>query len=585
MFFFNSETDFKSLDKESQIETFRKNAKTCVDYICEYTSTVQKRPIFPSVEPGYLRKLLPPKAPEEPEDFKQMLDDFDKFVMPGIMHWKHPDFYAYFNCGNSLPNILGDMLSTGCGGVGFSWTAQPALTELENVMLDWYGRALNLPSQFIFEDSKGKGGGCTQASASDSIFSVVVSARHVALKANGCYQTRNSTSMEDHVHPAQFLAKLICYTSREAHSCVEKAANVAMVEIRILCPDQHFKITGEILERAIIEDEKDGRIPFLFIGTIGSTGCAAVDDLQSIGPVCKKHNLWFHVDAAYGGSAFLLPEKRHLLNGLEYLDSIDVNPYKLMLGAIDSGCLWLRDVTKFKQPWLIDAVYLIDEYDGETDVNIKTNEIDYRHYGIPLSRRMRALKLYFIFRSYGISGLRAYVRRVIKLAKLFESLIRSDDRFVITSPASLGVICFRQKGKLESMVNFNCARSDYSMSYSNRLNMNLLYRINNSKKIHMCPYILRGQYTLRLSVNHEFATESDIRRAWQVIQSFYVTSLDPEWDTTKSGTPTDAKTKRLKSQMSFVNVVPSGKLNGDENKNTRLPLSFGSVSVSDDFDL
>lgn len=189
-------------------------------------------------------------------------------------------------------------------------------------MMDWLGRALNLPKQFLFEESKGKGGGCTQGSASDSIFNCFIAARYNKLAELGCYSLSNSTTAEDPVQPGHFLDKLIAYTSTESHSCVEKAANIAIVEIRLLKPDQNLQITGEILERAILEDMQSGRIPFLFSGVIGSTGTATVDDHASIGPVCKKYGLWFHIDAAYGGSAFLLPEMAHLLKGVEMADSI-----------------------------------------------------------------------------------------------------------------------------------------------------------------------------------------------------------------------------------------------------------------------
>lgn len=199
----------------------------------------------------------------------------------------------------------------------FRWQlAQPAGTEMENLIMDWIGRAINLPEHFLFEESKGKGGGCTQASASDCIFNVVIAARYTALKSLGCYSRSNSTTMDDPVHPSKFIDKLICYTSLNSHSCVEKAANIAMVEIRVLTPDQNHQITGEILEQAILEDKERGRIPFLFSGVIGSTGLAVSDDHQTIGPVCQKYNLWLHVDGAYGGNMLLLPELAHLRKGV-----------------------------------------------------------------------------------------------------------------------------------------------------------------------------------------------------------------------------------------------------------------------------
>lgn len=201
-------------------------------------------------------------------------------------------------------------------------------------MMDWMGRALHLPSKFLCAESNGKGGGSTQASASDSVFNTIIAARYAKLKELGSYSQTNCTSTDDPVHPSKFLGKLIAYTSIDSHSCVQKGANIAMVEIRVLQSDQNHQITGKILEDAILEDKANGRIPFYFCGCFGSTGVAVVDDNASIGPVCKKYGLWFHVDAAYAGSALLLPEMAHFLEGLEYVDSIDMSPYKVRTNRI-----------------------------------------------------------------------------------------------------------------------------------------------------------------------------------------------------------------------------------------------------------
>lgn len=328
--------------------------------------------------------------------------------------------------------------------ISSSQTSQPALTELENNMLDWLGRALHLPAQFIFEDSNGKGGGCTQSSASDAIFSVMISARYHALKAQGCFARSNSMKDDDDPHPAAALGKLVCYASEEAHSSVEKSANIALVKIRLLSCNENHKVTGEILQKVIEEDRHCGLIPFLMVATVGSTGSCALDDLFTIGSICKKYGMWLHVDGAYGGNAFILPEMQHLTRGLEYADSININPYKLLLAAIDLACMWVRDVNVYKQAWHIDATYLMDVYDKKVNEISKECDIEYRHYGIALSRRMRALKLWFLFRIYGMEGLQEYVRRIIRLAKYFESLVRSDNRFVVTNLVELGVVCFRQ---------------------------------------------------------------------------------------------------------------------------------------------
>lgn len=311
-------------------------------------------------------------------------------------------------------------------------------------MLDWLGRAINLPPHLLYFDSHGRGGGVIQSGTSEAILSVFVAARYRTLHKLGCYATSNKVSLEDSKQPGSFLPRMICYTSREAHSSVEKAANIAMIEIRLLEPNENHQITGSILEKAIEKDKMAGRIPVLFVGCAGSTGIATFDKFSTCGPVCKNHDLWFHVDGAYGGGAFILPEMRYLMNGLEYADSFNISAYKLLLVAIDLGALYLRDTKTFKQAFLIDAVYLLHKEERQT-FDFMTRQIDYRDYGVALSRRMRSLKLYFVMKHYGIRGLQDHIRRIMFLAKLFESSIRQDDRFVVTSPASIGVVCFRQK--------------------------------------------------------------------------------------------------------------------------------------------
>lgn len=307
-------------------------------------------------------------------------------------------------------------------------------------MLDWLGRALDLPKHFLFTESYGRGGGCTHPSSGEAVFSVLAAARFAALRKLGCFKYSNSTSLDDEVHPAAEIHKFVCYASAEANSAVEKAANAALIELKILAPDGHSKIYGDVLETAIQEDIKTGRIPILFIGTAGSSGSAAFDDFASCGSVCQKYNLWFHVDAGYAGGAFILPDSRSSINGLELADSIHINPSELLLGSVDCCCLYVREVGLYKQPFTIDAAYLLK---GAEDCD--ASEIDYRHYGISLSRRMRSVQLYMLFRAYGVRGLQSHVRNIICLADAFESLIRTDDRFVVTHPASVGVLCFRQK--------------------------------------------------------------------------------------------------------------------------------------------
>lgn len=308
-------------------------------------------------------------------------------------------------------------------------------------MLDWLGRALNLPKQFLFTESYGRGGGCTQPSAGEAIFSIFIAARYSALKNLDCYKYSNSVSYYNSVHPATEIYKFVCYASSEAHSSVEKAANTALIELRQLPTNENFQITGEILEKAILEDLENHRIPILFIGTAGSCDVVAIDEFHSCGLICEKYKVWFHIDAGYAGGAFILPEFRNSIIGIEFANSIHINPSEMLLGSTDFCCLYLRDVNLYKQPFTIDAAYLM-----KNDQHSDPNEIDYRHYGISLSRRMRSIHLYFLFCTYGIRGLQNHVKKIIKLAKYFESLVKCDERFVVSRSATIGVLCFHQKG-------------------------------------------------------------------------------------------------------------------------------------------
>ncbi|KAI1283058.1 Tyrosine decarboxylase [Halotydeus destructor] len=487
---------------------WRKRGKEMVDYIAEYMDTIEKRRVTPNVEPGYLGALLPQSAPHKPEDWDTIMADFEKHIMPGMTHWQHPRFHAYFPAGNSYPSILADMLSDGIGCVGFSWAASPACTELEVVMLDWVGKMVGLPSDFLcYGEPKSKGGGVievrtcfdiisylmqrwmgcliTQGSASECVLVCLLAARYAAIKA---LKLRHPL-VEDGV----LLSKLMAYCSKESHSCVEKAAMIGFVKLRILDTDDQFRLRGAALAQAIEDDRKAGLEPFFVSSTLGTTSCCSFDAIDEIGPVCQSNGVWLHVDAAYAGNAFVCPEFQYLLKGIEYASSFNTNPNKWMLVNFDCSLLWVRDRFKLTQAMVVDPLYLQHSFSEQS--------IDYRHWGIPLSRRFRSLKLWFVIRNYGIEGLQNYVRDHCKLAKKFEKLITADQRFEVLNQVILGLVCFRLKG-------------------SNHLNQRLLSSINASGKLHMVPASLAGKFVIRFCVCAQQATESDIKIAYETICSF-----------------------------------------------------------------
>lgn len=455
-------------------------------------------------------KVMPflENPPQEPESFEQVLADFEEHIMPGVAQWNHPQFHAYFPSGNAYCNVLADALNAAIGAICFSWVkilliqfkcrpfhlftvfqySCPAATELETIVLDWFARALDLPEGFMTDKSNFKGGGCFNGSASECTLVATFAARARAIK----YLKGDNK----HVHDSVYLPQLVAYASREAHSSVEKASMMALLQLRILEPDEFGRLQAQTVEDAIKADLEKGLTPCLVVATVGTTGMTAFDDLEGIGKAIEKLNLepqiWFHVDGAYGGNSFILPEMRVFKKGLEYADSFNVNPNKLLLTAFDSSCLWARNVSQLKEGLIINPYYLQAEYDHE-------RQIDYRHYGVSLSRRFRSLKLWFLFRTYGVSGLQKYVRNIMEHAKIFEELVRADSRFEVVNIVTVGLVTFRYR-----------EREGRSREEANRLTHLLLGLCNRSSIIHMIPNSFRKKDMIRFSVNYEHSTRADI---------------------------------------------------------------------------
>ncbi|XP_034840049.1 aromatic-L-amino-acid decarboxylase [Maniola hyperantus] len=476
------------------VEEFRVRGKEMVDYICTYMNTLKSRRVTPSVEPGYLRTALPAEAPVHPEPWDDVMNDVETKIMPGVTHWQHPRFHAYFPAGNGYPSILGDMLSAGIGCIGFSWAASPACTELEIIMLDWMGKAIGLPPAFLALEEGSKGGGVIQGSASECVLVSMLAARAAGIK-----RLKHQFPTVDE---GLLLSKLIAYCSKEAHSSVEKAAMISFVKLRILQTDDNGCLRGQTLKEAMEEDEEAGLVPFFVSTTLGTTSCCSFDNLPEIGPIVRKFSyVWLHVDAAYAGNAFLCPEHKCHLAGIEYADSFNTNPNKLMLTAFDCSLLWVTNRYLLTSALVVDPLYLQHCYDHTA--------IDYRHWGIPLSRRFRSLKLWFMLRSYGISGLQKYIRRHCELAKYFEKLVKKDERFEVCNQVKLGLVCFRLVGG-----------PDETPQQVDELNKKLLTNVNASGKLHMVPASVREQFVIRFCVVSQHASREDIEVAWDIITDF-----------------------------------------------------------------
>nr|XP_057944586.1 histidine decarboxylase isoform X1 [Doryrhamphus excisus] len=466
-----------------QAEEYNRRGKELVDYITKYLSSIRERRVIPDVKPGYMRALLPDCAPTEPEDWESIFDDIEKVIMPGVVHWQSPYMHAYYPSLTSWPSMLGDMLADAINCVGFTWASSPACTELEMNVMDWLCKALGLPHFFLHHHSESRGGGILQSTVSESTLVALLAARKdkiLHLRAD------LDQDMDDSV----LNSTLVAYASDQAHSSVEKAGQISLVKIRFLPTDEHLSLRGQTLKQAIQEDRRRGLVPFLLCATLGTTGVCAFDMLSELGPVCAEEGLWLHVDAAYAGSAYFCPELRWSLKGIEFAHSFVFNPSKWMMVHFDCTAFWVKDKLKLQQTFSVDPVYLRHENSQAAT--------DFMHWQIPLSRRFRSLKLWFVMRSFGLKNLQAHIRHGIEMAKLLESLIRSDPHFDIPAKRYLGLVVFCLKG-------------------GNALTQELLRRLTRSGAMYLIPADIHTKRILRFTVTSQFTTAEDIRRDWSII--------------------------------------------------------------------
>lgn len=464
---------------------FRRRGREMVDYIADYIEGIEGRQVYPSVEPGYLRPLIPSCAPQEPDAYEDIMKDVEKVIMPGVTHWHSPRFFAYFPTASSYPAMLADMLCGAIGCIGFSWAASPACTELETVMLDWLGKMLRLPEAFLAEKG-GAGGGVIQGSASEATLMALLAARSRA--------TRRLQAARPGLTAAAVMEKLVAYASDQAHCSVERAALIGGVKFKAIPSDGKFAMRASALQEALQQDKAAGLVPFFVVATLGTTPCCSFDCLSEVGPLCNWEDLWLHVDAAYAGSAFICPEFRHLLDGVEFADSFNFNPHKWLLVNFDCSAMWVRKRADLTGAFKLDPVYLRH---GHQDSGLIT---DYRHWQLPLGRRFRSLKMWFVFRLYGVTGLQAHIRKHVRLAREFEAAVQRDPRFEICAEVTLGLVCFRLKGP-------------------NKLNEDLLDRINGAKEIHLVPCHLRDKFVLRFAICSRTAESAHVQQAWAHIQA------------------------------------------------------------------
>ena len=461
-------------------QEFRNAGKRLIDWLADYYDEVEQYPVLAQVAPDQIHASLPQEPPQSQTDFAQILDAVDSKIMPGITHWQSPNFFAYFPANSSGPSVLGDLLSSGLGVQGMLWATSPACTEVEMLVLDWLVKMLGLPPAFL---SNGKGGGVIQDSASSSSLCAILAARE---RATG-FRSNEYGCREE----------LAAYTSTQAHSSIEKDIKVAGIgsrNLRLIDVDANFAMRPESLEKAIEEDKRMGKRPFIVCTTTGTTSSLAFDPLETIGGICKKHNLWLHVDAAMAGTAALCPEFRHIHRGLELADSYCFDAHKWMFTNFDCSCFYVADRETLTRSLDVLPEYLRNQAAGPGPV------FEYRNWHVPLGRRFRALKLWMVIQHYGVEGLQFLVRRHVEIAQTFSKWVQGDSRFELMAPAPLNLICFRLKAPDE-------------------VNEELLRRLNRSGRLYASHTRLNGNYTIRFCVAQTNTELRHVQRAWEAICS------------------------------------------------------------------
>jgi aromatic-L-amino-acid/L-tryptophan decarboxylase len=459
---------------------FRKKAHEIADWMADYFESVQNYPVFPGIQPGEIKNKLPVNPPDQGEHMDAIFSDFENIILPGMTHWQHPGFMAYFPASRSAPSVLAEMITATLGAQCMLWYTSPAAEELEERMMEWLRKAIDVSDDFT---------GVIQEGASSSNLIALLMARE------RCSDYKVNKHGFYHHKPMRI------YTSEQIHSSVNKAVRIAGFgeEHLVMIPTTtDYAMNTEILERLILRDLSFGYRPLAVVAAFGTTASTAIDPLQKIGQICQKYGLFFHVDAAYAGSAMILPEIRKLAKGIELADSFVFNPHKWLMTNFDCSAFYVKDTPLLKSTFDITPEYLRTPQDQNVN--------NYRDWGIQLGRRFRALKLWFVLRSYGIDGLKEMLQNHIDYARQLAEKIQHHPDFEILARVDFNLICFR----------FN--PSGKTNTDLNELNKTLLKMINDSGKLFLTGTTLNGNYCLRLVAGNVDTTFSDLEKAWVEIQ-------------------------------------------------------------------
>lgn len=466
-------------------DDFRKYGKQLIDWLADYLDHPDRYPVLSRVRPGEIKLQLPATPPSQPEPFDAILDDFDHLIMPGITHWNHPAFFAYFGITGSMPGILGELLSAGLNVNAMLWRTSPSATELEEVVLSWLLQMVGLPESFE---------GVIMDTASISSLVAVAAAR----------EALGLRIREEGMAGRSDLPRLTMYTSEQSHSSIEKAGivlGIGQQNIRQIEVDAEFRMKPDRLAAAIEADRRSGGVPFFACATVGTTSTTSIDPVPAIADICEREAIWLHVDGAYGGSAAIVPEMRDVLHGADRADSIVINPHKWLFTPIDFSAFYTRQVDTLKRAFSILPEYLRT---AEGDANAVKNYMD---YGVQLGRRFRALKFWFIVRTFGVEGLIERIREHIRLAKLFASWIYDSPDWEVAAPVPFSTVCFRA-----------CPRHVPEVMWD-KLNERLMEAVNATGEVFLSHTKLNGRYIIRLAIGNIRTEESHVKRAWELLKT------------------------------------------------------------------
>lgn len=482
-------------------EQFREAGYAAIDRVCDYFAELETQEnVLPTVAPGEIGRLIPDAAPLDGEQWSDIAKDFDQIILPGITHWQHPGFLAFFPANTTYESILSDIYAGAVSNPGFSWICSPACTELEVVMMDWVAKLLGLDSSF--HHASGIGGGIIMGSASEACLTVCIAARERALR----------------LLPGTPADRLVIYGTTQTHSLGAKAALILGLSFRAIetIAEDKWALRGEELKRVLDEDKANGKVPFVLLATLGSTSTGAIDHLAEITAVAAEFpELFLHVDAAWAGVFLACPELRQEC-GLEAINkrssavtaakgicasgevhSFCTNLHKSGLVTFDASCLWIRDRKLLTEALDITPPFLRNKHSDEGTV------VDFRNWQMPLGRRFRSLKLFFVLRSYGVSGFQKHLRRQINLAAYFEKLVLANPRFELFVPRRLALVVFRIKAN--------------TVELADRVNREFFVSVAERRDIFLTPTTVGGLYCTRVAIGTTLLTEAYLDKAWKII--------------------------------------------------------------------